>query len=194
VKTVHRHNHRTILRTAERLFVSRGFDQVTLDEVSRKARVGKGTIYLYFANKEDLYAQVILCGLDEICEVVGQHAAGGLTPDEKLFATAKALRRFYRKRRGLVRVLFTEEFRRKLRCRSLHDDLHDRQGRLLRQVGSIISEGARSGSFRSDVPPMVTARVFLASLRESARTNHGRSQVVSLNRLLGVFLDGIRKR
>jgi len=190
-----RNNHRTILRTAERLFVSRGFDQVTLDEVSRKAHVGKGTIYLYFDNKEDLYAQVILSGLDEICEEIGRHAAGCKTPDEKLIATARALRGFYRRRRGLIRVLYTEEFRRKLSCRSLHDDLHERQGRLMRQVGSIISAGARSGAFRSDVPPTVIARVFLASLREAARPNRsGGSRPVALNRLLGVFLDGIRER
>ncbi len=190
-----RNNHSIILRAAEQLFVSRGFDQVTLDEVSRKAHVGKGTIYLHFANKEDLYAQVILCGLDEICEEIGKHAAGCQTPDEKLFATAKALRDFYRRRRGLIRALYTEEFRRKLSCKSLHDDLHERQQRLVRQVGAIISAGAKSGAFRSDVPPMVTARVFLASLREAARTNHtNRSPPVSLNRLLGLFLDGIRKQ
>jgi AcrR family transcriptional regulator len=192
---VSHHNSEAILRTAEKLFLTRGFDQVTLDEVSRKARVGKGTIYLHFANKEALYAQVILCGMDEICAVVGQHAAGSATPDKKLLATAKALRRFYQRRRGLNRVLYTEEFRRKLSCRSLHDELHERQDRLTRQVGAIISEGTKCGAFRSDVPATVTARVFLASLRETARASRlGGSRPVSLNRLLGVFLDGIRKR
>ena len=192
---MNRHNQETILRAAEKLFLTRGFDQVTLDEVSRKARVGKGTIYLHFANKEDLYAQVILSGLDEICSVVGEHAAGPEAPDAKLLATAKALRNFYRRRRCLIRVLYTEEFRRRLSSRSLHDDLHERQRRLVRQVGSIISAGAKSGAFRSDVPPMFTARVFLASLRETARAKgSGESRPVSLNRLLGVFLDGIRQR
>jgi TetR/AcrR family transcriptional regulator of autoinduction and epiphytic fitness len=43
-----------ILRTAIELFSQRGLGAVTIDEVAAAADVGKGTIYNYFATKEDI--------------------------------------------------------------------------------------------------------------------------------------------
>ncbi|HMG86118.1 MAG TPA: TetR/AcrR family transcriptional regulator [Terracidiphilus sp.] len=43
-----------ILSKAIKLFSQRGFEAVTIDEVAAVADVGKGTIYNYFATKEDI--------------------------------------------------------------------------------------------------------------------------------------------
>jgi TetR/AcrR family transcriptional regulator len=43
-----------ILSTAIDLFSRRGLDAVTIDEIATAADVGKGTIYNYFATKEDM--------------------------------------------------------------------------------------------------------------------------------------------
>jgi len=43
-----------ILSTAIDLFSRRGLDAVTIDEIASAADVGKGTIYNYFATKEDI--------------------------------------------------------------------------------------------------------------------------------------------
>src|SRR5205807_5968126 len=44
-----------IADTAWRLFADRGFDQVTVAEVARKAQVAEATVYNYFRTKEDLF-------------------------------------------------------------------------------------------------------------------------------------------
>jgi AcrR family transcriptional regulator len=43
-----------ILSTAIELFSRRGLDDVTIDEIAAAADVGKGTVYNYFATKEDI--------------------------------------------------------------------------------------------------------------------------------------------
>jgi len=41
----------------EKLFTSRRFHKITVDDVAQAAQVGKGTIYRYFQNKDDLFSQ-----------------------------------------------------------------------------------------------------------------------------------------
>lgn len=51
---------REILRAAIRCFRQRGYEGTTLDQVAREAEIAKGTIYLYFPSKADLFATLLL--------------------------------------------------------------------------------------------------------------------------------------
>src|SRR4051812_13319197 len=44
-----------IVATAARLFATRPYHKVRLEDIATDARIGKGTLYIYFDNKEDLY-------------------------------------------------------------------------------------------------------------------------------------------
>ncbi len=50
---------REIIAAALALFVERGYAATRLDEVAHRAGVTKGTVYLYFANKEALFRAVV---------------------------------------------------------------------------------------------------------------------------------------
>ncbi len=52
-----------ITAAALELFVERGFAATRLEDVAARAGVSKGTVYLYFANKEDLFKAVVREGL-----------------------------------------------------------------------------------------------------------------------------------
>lgn len=49
---------RAILDAARHLFVSRGFEQTSVDEIAALARVAKGAVYHHFASKELIFAQI----------------------------------------------------------------------------------------------------------------------------------------
>ena len=51
---------KVILGAAENLFAEKGFFRTSVDEVSKASGIPKGTIYLYFKSKGDLFASVIL--------------------------------------------------------------------------------------------------------------------------------------
>lgn len=51
---------RAILRAAIRCFARKGYASVSLDDVARAAEVAKGTVYLYFKSKADLFASLLL--------------------------------------------------------------------------------------------------------------------------------------
>jgi AcrR family transcriptional regulator len=48
-----------IIAAALDLFVERGFASTRLDDVAARAGISKGTLYLYFENKEDLFKAVV---------------------------------------------------------------------------------------------------------------------------------------
>ena len=45
------------------LFVERGFAATRLDDVARRAGVSKGTLYLYFDSKDDLFKAIVREGI-----------------------------------------------------------------------------------------------------------------------------------
>ena len=57
---------RAILDAATQVFARYGFRRASIDDVARQADVAKGTVYLYFASKEALFASVVEAVLDEI--------------------------------------------------------------------------------------------------------------------------------
>lgn len=50
------------------IFVERGFAATRLDEVAARAGVSKGTLYLYFSSKEELFKSVIRSGIVPLIE------------------------------------------------------------------------------------------------------------------------------
>ena len=48
-----------ILEGAKSVFMKMGFDAASMNDVTREAGVSKGTLYVYFANKEELFTAMI---------------------------------------------------------------------------------------------------------------------------------------
>ncbi len=55
-----------ILRAAAALFSKKGYHKASVGEIAERAGVGKGTIYLYFADKAQLFAATVTEGMEEI--------------------------------------------------------------------------------------------------------------------------------
>src|SRR5215813_11386035 len=56
---------RQIIEGARAVFLSQGFDAASMNDIARKAGVSKGTLYVYFRNKEELFEAITEqeCGL-----------------------------------------------------------------------------------------------------------------------------------
>ena len=67
-----------LLDAALALFVEKGFAATRIEEVARRAGVSKGTLYLYYTSKEELFKAVVRQSLASLIaegeELVGQYA------------------------------------------------------------------------------------------------------------------------
>lgn len=58
------HRRATIMEAAKEVFFRNGFTATTMNQIAEAAELSKGTLYLYFASKQELYVSLFLEGLD----------------------------------------------------------------------------------------------------------------------------------
>ncbi|MGD8386735.1 MAG: TetR/AcrR family transcriptional regulator [Desulfobacteraceae bacterium] len=95
-----------ILEAAKAVFFSRGFQTATMDQVAKAAELSKGTLYLYFSCKEELYVSILLEGLDKLIRRFRNAAEGASGWEAKLRAVGKAYFEFYQEEKNYFQILF----------------------------------------------------------------------------------------
>lgn len=61
---------RAIMQSAMRLFLTRGYDGTSMDDVAMTAAVSKPTVYKHFVDKEQLFSQIVLSTTDQAVGLV----------------------------------------------------------------------------------------------------------------------------
>jgi AcrR family transcriptional regulator len=57
-----------ILGSARKVFAKKGFAGATMDEIAAASGLAKGTLYLYFKSKRDVYLKTLQCGSADVLE------------------------------------------------------------------------------------------------------------------------------
>ena len=184
-----------IMQAAEKLFKARQFHEITLDEVAREADVGKGTIYLYFSDKEDLFFQTAVAGFDEMCELLRQNALKGVAFRGGLLRTCQMISDFFRERRPLFRMILAEGERALGRGGGLRQRWLKRRKKLTEALAVIISQGMASGNVRPDVPAEIMAEYLMGMLRTRAMELESAPEPLRSRALLiDLFTNGVASR
>jgi AcrR family transcriptional regulator len=167
---------RQILDAALEVFGERGLAGARLDDIARRAGVSKGTIYLYFPNKEELFREVVRA---VVVDRLRQAAANAGTGDP-----VQELERYLRAHWDFVRSpAFQTIF--KLVTGELHNfpDLAEFYGREVvmpanQLLAGMIRRGIQRGDFRQVDP--VLAAGFMSSTAITHSTWCARRHVYKL--------------
>jgi TetR/AcrR family transcriptional regulator, cholesterol catabolism regulator len=84
-----------IMAAAMRLFGTRQFHEVRMEDVADQAGVGKGTVYRYFADKDDLFIALVTHTLDRFVERMREAVVSRESPTEQLEAFVAATLAFF---------------------------------------------------------------------------------------------------
>jgi TetR/AcrR family transcriptional regulator len=85
-----------IIDIAQELFSSLGYDNTTIDRVADNAGYCKRTLYLYFKDKDDLFAAIVLRGLQRLSGKLREAYDRNEKGLDKIGAMADAYFQFYR--------------------------------------------------------------------------------------------------
>jgi AcrR family transcriptional regulator len=189
---------RRILAAAQEVFAEQGFDAARMDEVARRARVGKGTLYNYYDSKEDLLIQAVIASMEEVQERIA--SAVDPRPDQPIRSLEDVLRmlvveslpalteRFhslYNQASGLIAR--DSDARRRLFAAN-QAFYRDRE----RDFEELIEAGARSGHFRSDVDPAEMSLLLQALFDGLLRRATFDPERVDPSRAFGALLQLLR--
>lgn len=110
---------RQILDAAIKIFSRKGFFLATTDDIIKQAGIGKGTIYRYFKNKEELFLSVIYCGLEQLRDDILKEIDKVTDPLEKIKRAVTAYLLFFEKNPSLVDLIVRQHsgFKTKVRTR-----------------------------------------------------------------------------
>jgi len=152
-----------LVAAALEVFVERGFAATTLAEVARRAGVTKGTIYLYFENKEALFKAVVR---ETIVPVIaqGEALARSFTGSARELLE-QLVREYWRlvgetALAGIPKLMMAEAATFPELTRFYYDEVVTRGHRLM---AGVIERGIKNGEFRS-VDVMLAAKLAMSPL------------------------------
>ena len=150
-----------ILTAAAELFAAQPFHKVCLSAVAEAAAVGKGTLYTYFENKDDLYLSVLYNGFTRLVERLRKWIGESThSPLENLEAVIQEIVEFAYQNPHHFKLMRSV-------AQSPGVDRSKWEGtrrELLDLIEAVIREGNRQGLFE-DPHPELTARFIPGCVR-----------------------------
>jgi AcrR family transcriptional regulator len=162
-----------IIEAGLKLFANASYQAVTMDRVAEAAGVAKGTLYLYFQSKEDLYLGILTDGMESMARNYQASVDPQADVKVRLRRVIILSAEFYDQRRDLLRLMMTEEPRMPEARNRLREEWRDRW---VRFFNSLIEEGVQSGAFRA-VDARLATFAILGSIR-SVMLFHGAQRPV----------------
>ncbi|MBI3799126.1 MAG: TetR/AcrR family transcriptional regulator [Deltaproteobacteria bacterium] len=145
-----------IYRAAMELFVVRGFDAVTVEDICQAADVAKGTFFLHFPTKDALLLEYGAQVTGELEEVLSAHRSGAISALRKMlgFLAERTL-----KHADIVRLVVREVMTRPTALVSATEQSRD----LVYLLATVVRQGQVSGELRHRVEPRLAAGIITAA-------------------------------
>ena len=183
-----------ILNVAQGLFARFGLTKTTIDDIAKKAHMGKASIYYYFANKEAIFKEVVEKEGKILKEKLLDAVNTQTTPQKKIHSyiitrmtAIKDLANYY----SALREEYLKHFSFIEKARQSYDAFE------ITMVSTILSEGQKNGLF--DIQDItLTAETIVAAMKglEYQWSMEGSKEEIAekVDALLKILFKGIEKR
>ncbi len=182
----------TILEHAIATFADEGFRRADVQVIADKAGVGKGTVYRYFGNKEDLFwasTMEVLTRLEQRLLAAAEGVHGAV---EKLRAASRAYADFFQASPHYLEIFVQERAEFRGSAPQAHIEHHEK---LISWFGKVIEEGISGGELR----PVEIRRTIIAfggllygAVVHACYTAVNDTLPQAAEYAVNIFLEGIR--
>lgn len=192
-----------ILKSARTLFFKKGFNKVTVDEIAKSSELGKGSIYLYFDSKEEIYAQILLNDIDTFNKQVTVLLGKESTASDLLNEYSNIYINFFLSDSELFRILMAYMLQpaEMNLPEKLNSQILNANTRSIDVIGKILQMGINSKEFSGEINLKQNQNAFWGLLNGiislyifSGAQAKRRERIYSTTKLaLEIFIKGLKK-
>ena len=188
-----------ILDAAEAVSADGGWDELTMDQVARRARLSRALLYVYFKDKIDLMYGICERGLTALRQRFEEAAANNKLGLDQVIAMSRAYVRFSQDfpvyfdimaRCSLREVNTVDAPENELACNAVGDEMGA-------HIATMLTAGVRDGSIRADLGPVRVAAsamwgftqgvIQLAFARRGVLQHHGVDPALLLEQAMSLM-------
>jgi len=192
-----------IQEAAKELFLLKGFNSTTMEDIAKKAELSAATIYLYFKNKDELYVSLNLISLQYFFNKIKKiHDNSKISVGEKIFKIKDAMYSTYKYDPLMLRNIMHVQIGGTLLniSKELVDKLNDLSAEIMRMIAHIYEEGVLQGKLK-DGHGMTHADIMwgiftgLLMWEESKKRLNPKKDFLkpTLDKAFDIFVEGIKK-
>jgi AcrR family transcriptional regulator len=139
------HNQKKLLNAAMAVFSRKGFHKATIDEICRRANLGKGTVYQYFDNKKELFLGIVDSFAADLGKAVESEVREITDDVDRLRTAITAYVQFHAAHRSFYRLLVHEE---SSFAKEIHQRFRTEYFSHLRILEDILREGMKNAKMK----------------------------------------------
>ena len=157
--SVHRHN---IASAAQELFMQKGIEGTSMNEIAQKAGYSKATLYVYFKNKEEIIGLLVLESMEMLYEHISDALETSTHTKERYDNICQALVTYQQQYPFYFQLALSE-----INIDFTHTDFLPEEQETFRvgekindKIRCFIQDGINAGELRADIPIMTTIFSF----------------------------------
>lgn len=177
-----------ILAAALLEFKNRRVDEVKLADIAKRAGVGKGTLYLYFKGKEELFAELAGTGTAEMAERTLEIMSMDGSYRERLGVFVSEFALFAQKQHGWMQMAFRST------SKSLMERVRQTHAKNRAMTLEFLDQGVRAGVLRDDVSLSVLHSLLVGPLFFRQREIQDMKSEIDLEQLMQCFWDAAHRK
>jgi AcrR family transcriptional regulator len=192
-----------ILSSARSLFFQKGFNKVTVDEIAKSSELGKGSIYLYYNSKEEIYAQILLNDIDNFNGLISILFEKERSASDMLNEFSRVYIDFFLNDSELFRILMTYMLQPAMMnlTEKLNSQILNANARSIDVIGKIIQRGVDSKEFHPQIDIRQNQNAFWGLLNGiislfifSVAEKKRKERIYSTTKLaLEIFVRGLKE-
>jgi len=187
------------MNAALKVFSSKGYSPSVLDEIAEEAGIAKGTLYLYFKDKEDLYYSTVMYMVENLEQTIKREMDEEMPPLAALEKLAFLTIRFFAKNRAFINMYILILHNNLVRnFKRLFESLIEKEKELYDFESRIIERGKSEGMLDKNIATedivdgfhgIISQTISRMFFSEDGRAINAEKKAKSV---MHIFLNGVR--
>jgi AcrR family transcriptional regulator len=149
-----------ILKAARKVFARHGYDGATMDDVAEACSIAKGTLYLYFKSKRQIYLGVLKEDLESLREATRTAIETESSALGRIRAFITTRFEFCESHRDFFRIYNSDISAIFIASHPTQKDLREFYQEQARMLAGIVEQGVRSGELRDVLPQSAAFAIY----------------------------------